>query len=182
MWSFSVTPIQRLVGTLGLLTLLASCTVGPLNATSSSRVGADGTSSSVRAIMKSITVDPVNERVAQQVRNNLLFELNGGQQEPGGQYNVSLRVSPQTRSLAIEGDSLSTTSAQVAVTVNYRLIDTETNEPIAEGVRRAVASFDQTPQSFANERATRDAQNRAAKEVAQQVKLAIGQALTSNNS
>lgn len=182
MWSFNVTAVQRLFGTLGMLTFLASCTVEPLNATSSSRLGSEGSSSSVRAIMKSTTIDPVNERVAQQVRNNLLFELNGGQQVPGGQYKVSLRVTPQTRSLAVEGDSLSTTSAQVAVTVNYRLIDTSTNKPISEGVRRAVASFDQTPQKFANERATRDAENRAAKEVAQQVRLAIGQALTSNNS
>ena len=182
MWSFNVTPIQRLIGTLGLLTFLASCTVEPLNATSSSRLGADGTSSSVRAIMKTITVDEVGTRVAQQVRNNLLFELNGGKLEPGGQYKVNLRVTPQTSSLAVEGDSLSTTSAQVSVTVNYRLIDTTTNKPVAEGIRRAVASFDQTPQTFANERATRDAENHAAKEAAQQVRLAIGQALTNNNS
>lgn len=182
MWSFEVTPIQRLIGTLGLLSLLASCTVEPLNATSSNRLSADGTSASVRTIMKSISVDPVRERVAQQVRNNLLFELNGGQLEPGGQYKVSLRVSPSTRSLAVEGDSLSSTSAQAVVRVNYRLIDMTSGKPISEGIRQAVASFDQTPQSYANERAARDAQNRAAKAVAQQVRLAIGQALTQNNS
>ena len=182
MWSFNVTPIQRLVATLAMLTFLASCTVEPLNATSSGRLSADGTSSSVQQIMKTMSVDAVNARVAQQVRNNLLFELNGGKLEPGGQYRVSLRVSPGTRSLAIEGDSLSTTSAQASVTVTYRLIENATNKPIAQGVRRAYASYDQTPQKYANERAIRDAQNRAAKEVAQRVRLAIAKALSSDNS
>lgn len=182
MWSFNVTPIQRLVATLAMLTFLASCTVEPLNATSSSRLSADGTSSSVQEVMKTISVDAVNERVAQQVRNNLLFELNGGKLEPEGQYRVSLRVAPRTRSLSIEGDSLATTSAQASVTVTYRLIENATNKPIAQGVRRAYASYDQTPQKYANERAIRDAQNRAAKEVAQRVRLAIAKALSSDNS
>ena len=182
MWSFNVTPIQRLLGTLALLTFLASCTVEPLNATSSSRLTSDGTSASVQEVMKSITVDAVDTRVAQQVRNNLLFELNGGKLEPGGQYRVNLRVSPSTRSLAIEGDSLSTTSAQATITVSYRLIDNATNKPISEGVRRAFASFDQTPQKYANERSARDAQNRAAKEVAQRLRLAIAKALATNDS
>ena len=53
MWSFNVTPIQRLLGTLALLTFLASCTVEPLNATSSSRLTSDGTSASVQEVMKS---------------------------------------------------------------------------------------------------------------------------------
>jgi LPS-assembly lipoprotein len=181
MWSSDVTQIQRLLGTLGLLVFLASCTVEPLNATSSSRLGADGTSSSVQTVMKSITIAPVKERVAQQVRNNLLFDLNGGQLEPGGQYKVTLEVASAARSLAVEGDSLSATSAQAAVTVNYVLLDTSRGETVSEGTRRAVASFDKTPQKFANERAELDAQNRAAKDVARQIRLAIGQALTKIN-
>lgn len=181
MWSSDVRQIQRLAGTLGLLILLASCTVQPLNSTSSNRLGADGTSSSVRSVMKSINVKPVKTRVAQQVRNNLLFDLNGGQLVPGGQYEVKLEISSASQSLAVEGDSLSSTSAQVAITAIYTLFDTSTGKPVSTGTRRAVASFDQTPQKFANERAQRDAENRAAKVVAQQIRLAIGQALTQAN-
>ena len=182
MWSSDLAQVQRLIGTLGLLMFLASCTVEPLNSTSTNRLSADGSSSSVRAVMKSITVAPVDERVAQQVRNSLLFELNGGQLEPGSQYQVKLKVTPASRSLAIESDSLLPTSTQVIVTVNYDLLDTSTRKSFSAGTRRAVASFDKTPQKFANERAERDAQNRAAKDVARQIRLAIGQALTRSSS
>ena len=181
MWSFDMTPVFRLAG-LGLLIFLASCTVEPLNATSNSRLGADGTPSSVSSIMKAITVEPVNERVAQQVRNNLLFAMNGGRLEPGGNYKVSMVVTPVSSGLAVEGDSLSTTSAQASVQVSYKLIDIRSGKPVDAGIRKAVASFDKTPQSFANERADRDAQNRAAKEVALQLRAAIAQALSRADS
>ncbi|MEP0943947.1 MAG: LPS assembly lipoprotein LptE [Rhizobiaceae bacterium] len=182
MWSSDVRQIQRLAGTVSLLFFIASCTVQPLNSTTTNQLSLDGTSSSVRGVMKTISVKPVKTRVAQQVRNNLLFDLNGGQQEPGGQYVVSLQISSASQSLAVEGDSLSSTSTQVAVTAVYTLLDTSTGKPVSTGKRRAVASFDQTPQKFANERAQRDAENRAAKVVAQQLRLAIGQALTQANS
>jgi LPS-assembly lipoprotein len=180
MWSSDLIRIGHLAGVVGLLMFLGSCTVEPLNATRSGRLvqSADGTSQTVQSVMKAITVNPVNERVAQQVRNNLLFELNGGSQLPNGRYNVKMKVAAASRSLAIENDSLSPTSAQVAVTVDYELVDSSTGKPVSGGKRRAVASYDQTPQQFANERALRDAQNRAAKDVALQIRLAIAQALS----
>ena len=178
MWSSDMTRFGRLAGAACLMMSLASCTVEPLNASRSyGNVSSDGTPSNVRAIMKTISISPVSTRVAQQVRNNLLFELNGGKLVEGGRYNLKLGVTYGSRSLAIESDSLSPTSAQVAVTVNYELVDTTTNKEVAGGKRRAVASFDKTPQKFANERAERDAQNRAAKDVARQIRLAIGLSL-----
>ena len=178
MWSSNVTHIKRLIGPICALSVLAACTVEPLNGTSSSRISNDGTSQSVRTIMKSTSVAPVSTRVGQQVRNNLLFELNGGQLVEGGEYRVTLNVTSASRSLAIERDSLTPTSSQAVVSVTYRLVKSDSGDVISEGTRRAVASYDQTPQKFANERALRDAQNRAAKEVALYLRLAIGQALT----
>lgn len=178
MWSFDGAPAAKLIGIAIMLLSLAACTVQPLNATSSTTtLPGDVQSQDIVTLMKSIDVDPVNERVAQQVRNRLLFRLNGGQMVPDGRYKVKMVVVPTTSSLAIESDSLSTTAAQVAVTVDYQLIDKETNLAVSGGKRRAVASYDKTPQSFANERAERDAQNRAATEVAEQLRIAIAQYL-----
>ena len=128
--------------------------------------------------MKTINVEPVDSRVAQQVRNELLFEMNGGTLVPGGQYTVTLDITVGSRSLAIEKDSLTPTSAQVSVNASYQLINIANGQPVAQGRKRAVASYDSTPQKFANERAKRDAQNRAAKVAARQIHLAIAQALT----
>ena len=184
MWSSDVTdPYRhrhhwmRRATTVAAVLLLAACTVKPLNSTSSNASLEAGTSAEISAIMKSIEVSPVSTRVAQQVRNQLLFDMNGGSLQPGGKYRVNLDVTSSSRSLAVETDSLSPTSSQVGVTVNYLLIESETRKTVASGKRVAVASFDKTPQQFANERAERDAQNRAAKDVARQVHLAIAQAL-----
>ena len=178
MWSFDGSQAAKIVGIGAMLLSLAACTVQPLNATSSTTtLPGDDQSQDIVSVMKSIAIDPVHNRVAQQVRNRLLFKLNGGQMVPGGRYKIKMLVVSTTRSLAIQSDSLSTTAAQVAVTVDYQLIDKTTNQSVSGGKRRAVASYDKTPQSFANERAERDAQNRAALEVAEQLKTAIAQYL-----
>jgi LPS-assembly lipoprotein len=178
MWSSDLPRRYSLGSACALIALLSACTLEPLNSSRpDGQLAKNSESSTTKDIMASLTVDPVNTRVAQQVRNNLLFELNGGQIRPGGQYKVKLKVNIASRSLAVESDSLSPTAAQIAVTVDYVLTSKTSGRPVAGGKRRGVASFDKTPQSFANERAERDAENRAAKDVARQLRLAIAQAV-----
>ena len=184
MWSFdlphraAITAAAVAAAMVVLAVFLAGCTVQPLNAArTNAPLLADGVSPSVQSTLAAMSVQPVNDRVAQQVRNTLLFELNGGKMQPGGRYEVRMVVVTSERSLAVESDSLSPTAAQTAVTVDYQVIEKSTGKPVAGGKRRAVASYDKTPQSFANERAERDAQNRAAKEVARHLRLAIAQSL-----
>jgi LPS-assembly lipoprotein len=179
MLSFDWTRCFLIVTSIGMILSLGACTVKPLNATHNAPLaGQDaGTGSHTRVNMQTITVEPVANRVAQQVRNNLLFELNGGKPLPDGTHLVKMSVATSARSLAVESDSLSPTAAQTSITVNFQLVDTTNGDVVAFGKRRAVSSFDKTPQSFANERAEREAQNRAAKEVAVQIRLAIAQAL-----
>jgi len=98
---------------------------------------------------------------------------------PGGRYSVKLKVTTTARTLSVETSSLSPTSAQVAVLVNYTLVDKTTGKTVSKGKRRSLSSFDRTPQSFANERAQRDAENRAAKEAAQQIRLSLAQTISS---
>lgn len=154
---------------------LAACTVEPLNSSGSSTVSNAGVSSSVATVLASTDVSPVTTRTAQQVRNALLFAMNGGELQAGGNYRVDLFVTSTTTNLSVQTSSLSPTSAQVKVEVRFNVIDLRTGQPVKGSIRRAFASFNRTPQSFANERAERDAQNNAAKEVAQQIRLAVAQ-------
>jgi len=102
--------------------------------------------------------------------------MNGGVQQPNGRYRVTLSVKDVTQTLSVQASSLAPTSAQVRVRVDYSLIDKQQNGAVvATGQRQALAAYDRTPQSFANQRSQRDAQNRAAKEVAEQLRLAIAQ-------
>lgn len=165
-------------GALGMALLLAlgGCTVQPLNAARPAPSIANGSGqSSVSDILARTEVAAVNNRVAQQVRNRLLFAMNGGRALPDGRYSVQLTVSHVTQLLSIQRSSLAPTSAQVRVTAGYSLVDKSSGSLVAKGTRIALAAYDRTPQSFSNLRAQRDAQNRAAHEVAEQLRLAIAQ-------
>lgn len=164
----------------GVSALLAACTVEPLATSSSDSTLSNGLAGQTTSqILSGVSVAPVKTRVAQQVRNRLLFAMNGGKLKPGGQYEVVLSVSERSQTLAVEGDSLTATAARVIVLVSYDLVDVNTKKVVAAGRRQSVASFDRTPQSFANQRAEREAQDRAAREVAQQLRLAVAQDIAS---
>ena len=161
---------------LSVLTFLSACTVEPLNAARSNSQLVNGNyNASVSQTLAATEIDPVSERSAQQVRNRLLFAMNGGELQPGGRYRVSLTVKETTQTLSVQASSLAPTSAQVRVLADYSLIDKKSGGVIATGQRRALAAYDRTPQSFSNLRAQRDAQDRAAREVAEQLRLAIAQ-------
>lgn len=163
------------VGMVLALVALAGCTVEPLNA---SRPSSQIDGPTTQSLLASTTVNPVGTRVGQQVRNKLLFLMNGGQLQAGGQYHVTLKVTSSASGIAVENSSLSATSSQVTVSVTYEMIDSKTRKTITKGLRKGLAGYDRTPQNFANERAQRDAENRAAHEAAQQVRLALAQAIS----
>ncbi len=120
-----------------------------------------------------IGVSDVETRVAQQVRNHLIFLLQGGAAAPQPTYDLKLRVVDNGRLQAAAADVGDTTAGVVTVTASYDLYDLATRTRIANGTRVASASYDRTGQSFANSRAVRDAENRAAREVAEQIRLAL---------
>lgn len=151
--------------------VLIGCTVEPLNGSRNT----SGLTASTQEILASTSVEPVDTRVAQQVRNELLFGMNGGSLQPNGRYKVKLTVTPVNSNLSVQINTLAPTSSQMAITASYQVVERATEKPVTKGSRRAVANYDRTSQSFANERAQRDAENRAAKAVAQQVRLAIAQ-------
>lgn len=157
------------------LLALAGCTVEPLN--SSSAGLSANVSDSTRAVLERTSVSPVSTRVAQQVRNGLLFAMNGGTKKPGGRYRVDLSVVSTVSNLSVQVSSLAPTSAQVKVAARYNVVEIATGKSVASGQHTTIAGFDKTPQSFANERAERDAQNRAAREAAQRIHLSVASAI-----
>lgn len=155
------------------LTSLQGCTVEPLNASTTLSAGSEATS--VKSVLASTEVASVTTREAQQVRNALLFAMNGGELQPGGKYKVKLTVTSNTELLSAQRLTRASTVGQVQIKADYLLTEKSGNAFVASGSRTALTSFDRKPQAFANQRAERDAVNRAAKDVAQQIRLALGQ-------
>jgi LPS-assembly lipoprotein len=61
------------------------------------------------------------------------------------------------------------------LTSSYVLTKARTGEAVATGTRRISSSYDRSRQEFAALRAERDAENRAARELAELLRLAIAQ-------
>ncbi|MER9681548.1 LPS assembly lipoprotein LptE [Mesorhizobium sp. M0184] len=172
--------LRRIVlyGLLASVALVSACTVRPLYSSApliaGSRVGA-------AAELASISVKPVKTRYAQKVRNNLIFALGQGAGEPASPvYSLDLGVSELVESAAIEQvttDEDEPTAGTVTLTANYVLSDAKTGTVIARGKRSIPSSYDRPRQEFASYRAQIDAENRAARELADVLRLSIAQDL-----
>jgi LPS-assembly lipoprotein len=176
--SASVTRRACLAVTLALATLASACTVRPLY---SSAPLASGSTANAQTELASIAIKPVKTRYAQQVRNNLIFALTGGNGQPAAPaYSLDINVSELLESAAriqVATDLDQPTAGTVTLTSRYRLTDAATGAVVASGRRSISASYDKPSQEFASYRAQIDAENRAARELAELLHLAIAQDL-----
>jgi LPS-assembly lipoprotein len=149
---------------------LAGCTVQPLYAPQP-QPGAVQTPA-----LASVSVKPVNGRVGQKLRNHLIFILNNGSGLPANPaYDLVLDVQSESRNAAVVQVSTSDgepTARTITVTASYKL--SRADGTLLSGRRTAAAaSYDVSLQEFANTRAARDAENRAAREAAEQLRALI---------
>ncbi|MDJ0613075.1 MAG: LPS assembly lipoprotein LptE [Rhizobiaceae bacterium] len=153
---------------------LASCQFQPLHGSNTNSVTSGG--------LASVGVSQVDSRVAQQVRNHLLFLLNGGGPAVEKTHEARIRVTWNNKLLASIPTVRDSSAGTVTVTVSYDLVENATGDIVKSGQRQAIASYDRTGQVFANNRAERDAENRAAREAAEAIRLAIASDLNNAGS
>ncbi|MEH6726252.1 MAG: LPS assembly lipoprotein LptE [Hyphomicrobiales bacterium] len=147
---------------LGLLT--AACNVRPVYGPNGG-YGIDKVSSELAAI----GIDPAKGRVSQELRNRLIFTFNHGRSVAEKRYQMSYTLAESDDAIAIEERSGAPSSYRLTVIVQYRVVDPVANTVITAGTVRASASYDRSSQSFANIRARRDAENRAANSAADEI-------------
>lgn len=160
-------PLRALFAAASVAVLLAGCTVQPL-------YGTAPTGQAVTAALDQITIAPVDTRIAQEVRNKLLFELGGGR-STAPVYQMSLRVTSSESALGVTPvESAPTYSITVAAT--YEITSLATGDIVLRGTSRGIASFDRTSQIYANTRAKIDAENRAASDAATDIRIRLAAA------
>ena len=151
-----------------MITALTGCGSGgfqPLYAT-----GANGERPDAR--LASLDISPIPGRVGQRIRNELVFErsVGGEAQRPTKRLEVRLTESVLTSLVQRDGDSTGQTYQVEAV---YRIVDTVTNKPEYEGRTLARANFERFSAIYANVRAREDAENRAARNIASDIKTRL---------
>ncbi len=176
-WSFTAFRRAAAVFILLVLPLATACTVKPLY----SNPASDGTQAGVTADLSSIAIKPVEQRYAQQVRNQLIFLFNKGAGQPAAAaYTLTLNVTAlhQTAAVVQVGDDNEPTAGTVTLTAHYSLTGTKSGEVVTSGQRQITSSYDVPRQEFAAYRARLNAEDRAARELAELLNLAIAQQLS----
>ncbi|WP_367717262.1 LPS assembly lipoprotein LptE [Nitratireductor sp. GISD-1A_MAKvit] len=168
--------VSMLAGLALALIAASGCTVRPLMATPDANSSGIATSTD----LSSITISPVDTRYGQEVRNHLIFLLNGGSGQPANaRYTLDLSVTRSSSAAArvqVRTDN-EPTSSLLTMSAKYTLKDASTGAVVASGTRQISSVYDVPRQEFAALRAKRDAENRAARELAEQLRLALGQDL-----
>jgi len=177
MWSFDRFPLGRKlrVGVLAgrgpqaaalVFTLTLAGCIHPL-------YGPNG----VNAQLAQIEVAPIPERVGHYLAEELKFETDGSGDRPPPKYRLTITTRTSVGGLIVNLRTLTSDAAQVTVAADYRLAAIEGDREITKATATATASYDRSQQRFANVRAARDAEIRAATVLADQIRTRIGIAL-----
>jgi len=148
--------------------LLAACTVQPLYAPSP-------TGTAVTAKFSQIAIDPVDTRVAQVVRNKLIFDLDGGSEPTGAAYRMQLNVTSAESALGVTAIETAP-SYSLTVSATYQVTSLTTGQIVLRGTSRGTASYDRITQQYANTRAEIDAETRAATQAADDIRIHLAAA------
>lgn len=146
--------------------LLAACGNGgfkPLYGSSS--VGG----ANVTEKLAQVNVGKIPGRVGQQIRNELIFETTGGGHRLPPEYRLDIAVRQSVTSTLVRQDG-DAASQVLNLTANFKLTRLSDNSVALQGTSYAKAGFNRFTSIYSNVRARRDAENRAAKTVSDDLK------------
>jgi LPS-assembly lipoprotein len=172
-------PLTRVLGRVAVaLTLvsLAGCAGGdgfrPMYAP-----GASGESAQSR--MAKVDVAPIPSRVGQRVRNELIFQKTGGGEAASPEYRLDITIREALASTLVKntGEAL---SQIYTLDANFKLIRLSDKQVVLQGASHGRAGFERFQQIYSNVRAREDAENRAARTVADDIKTRLAAVLSSS--
>jgi LPS-assembly lipoprotein len=131
--------------------------------------------SSVAQELAAIDVKPTQDRLGQErighyLRQEMIFELEGGGKSTEKRYSLELNLKQRIQTAIVDTVSGRADSAMLISEVNYVLRPYGSDMPILNEKAEATASYDRNPQRFASIRAARDAEIRLSKQLAEQIR------------
>jgi LPS-assembly lipoprotein len=163
--------VLRLLVVAGLSALTAGC-FQPMYADRG-----DG-SPALRDKLAAIDLPPIDKpnasreaRVGVEIRNQLAFKLYGTATGAPPLYKLVMRFGSGRSSLIVDPNTGLPTSENVSIDTSYQLVELATNKTVLSGSTFSRVSYDMpgSYQRFARTRAYRDAEDRAALEIADNI-------------
>jgi len=153
---------------IGAALLLAGCQARPLY---------QDANGETRGALAAIAYSEATSRVGLETRNRLIFLTSGGKEPIAPEYRVELEVSGGVTGILLEEAADTPNAGRAAVVGTYTLKRISDDTVLKTGRRTGVALFDYPRQEYAKLRATRDAETRAARELAESIYADLAMAL-----
>jgi len=179
-WKSGRTPALRAWVVLPACTLLLGLTLSacgsdgfrPLYGTTASGVG-------LEEKMAQVQIAPIPSRVGQRIRNELIFQYTGGGTPPPPLYTLEIAITESVTSTLVQstGESL---SQIYNLNASFRLVSIKDKQVVFQGTSQGRAGFERFTSIYSNVRAREDAENRAAKTIAEEIKGRLAARLSSS--
>ena len=153
---------------IGAALLLAGCQARPLY---------QDNNGETRGALAAISYSEATSRIGLETRNRLLFLTSGGDETKTPQYRVELNVSGGVTGILLDEAADTPNAGRAVVVGTYTLKRVSDDTVLKTGRRSGVALFDYPRQEFAKLRAVRDAETRAARELAEMIYADLAMAL-----
>jgi len=114
-------------------------------------------------------------RIAVELRNDVLFDLTGGEGSIAPTHRLNIRMTTSRSALIVDRETGRTEAEITGIDVKYTLTELATGRPVVNATAFARVSSDVPGQQqrFAASRARRDAEDRAAKVIADQIRARL---------
>lgn len=149
------------ISAVSLLLLINACGFQPLY---SSHEGSKQVSQKLAATY----VMPIDGRVGQIVRNELLDRVSPGGSPARSKYRLQVKLSEKKQGLAIDTDD-STNRYNLTIYAKYSLMNSTGKDVIYRGTAQSIASYNVVASDFANLSAEKNARKRSALVVAEEI-------------
>lgn len=148
------------------LAVLGACGFEPLHARRAGQTAAASELATIR-------VDPIRDRLGQQLRNHLLDILTPRGRPAVPRYILSVSLAESTAELAIRKNAFAT-RVNYGLTASYQLMDAETEKSVFTGGGRVVGSYNISQSEYATLIATKDARAKAVREMSENIRTDLG--------
>ncbi len=122
--------------------------------------------------LATVRVEPLRDRVGQQMHNLLRDRFNPKGQPAAADYSLVMSVTETIRELAVRQDETAT-RANLTLDANFGLRRTNDGEEVLNGRSTSTTSYDILREPFASTISERDARDRALREVADDVQARV---------
>ena len=114
-------------------------------------------------------------RLAVEVRNALIFGLTGGSGGTSPTHSLIIQISGMSQQVIVDINTARPDVEQYGISASYSLVEIATNKVVMTGQTFSRVSFDipGQQQRFARARGQRDAENRAAQVIADNIKARL---------